>query len=253
MRRPAAHRSRSSAPYVRIAAALEEEIRRRHRPGEKLPSEQRLADRFGVNRHTLRRAVDELVRAGLIQRRWGVGIFVAAQPLLAVDADKSRRLTERLESMGKTANVRVIAQTEIPAPHHIADELRIEAGAPLIQVTVLPESAAHPPFMLTHHLSAGRFPEFRALFDGSPVHTCLEACFGVQTRLERSVITVAVPDAQDVRRLALPDGQPLLLAQSIFTDIKRGEPVDYVDTRFRADQVQLEICWPPIRPSYTHF
>ena len=51
-----------------------------HDSGDRLPSEQVLAQRFGVNRHTVRRAIDELVLMGLIERRHGKGIFVLEKP-----------------------------------------------------------------------------------------------------------------------------------------------------------------------------
>jgi GntR family phosphonate transport system transcriptional regulator len=62
--------------YARISGILADEIKRLYKPGDKLPPEQVLANRFAVNRHTLRRAVDELVKVGLVERRWGVGVFV---------------------------------------------------------------------------------------------------------------------------------------------------------------------------------
>lgn len=45
-------------------------------PGECLPSGGELAKRYGVSRHTLRRAVDELVDSGLVERRHGKGVYV---------------------------------------------------------------------------------------------------------------------------------------------------------------------------------
>jgi DNA-binding GntR family transcriptional regulator len=48
----------------------------RHAPGERLPSEAQLAQRFGVNRHTVRRALAALAEDGLVQARRGAGVFV---------------------------------------------------------------------------------------------------------------------------------------------------------------------------------
>ena len=58
--------------YQQIAAELELELRNGYRCGDYLPPEQQLADRFQVNRHTLRRAVDELVERGWVDRRVGI-------------------------------------------------------------------------------------------------------------------------------------------------------------------------------------
>ena len=66
--------------YQQIAAQLEQELCSQYRCGDYLPSEQQLAERYQVNRHTLRRAVDELVERGWLQRRHGiVNVFIHAQ------------------------------------------------------------------------------------------------------------------------------------------------------------------------------
>jgi GntR family transcriptional regulator len=49
-------------------------------PGDALPTEQSLCDQFGVSRITVRRALADLVEAGLIERRHGVGSFVTERP-----------------------------------------------------------------------------------------------------------------------------------------------------------------------------
>jgi GntR family transcriptional regulator len=49
-------------------------------PGDSLPTEQSLCDQFGVSRITVRRALADLAEAGLIERRHGVGSFVAERP-----------------------------------------------------------------------------------------------------------------------------------------------------------------------------
>src|SRR5471030_3354054 len=66
--------------YQQIAAELEHELRNGYRCGDYLPPEQQLAERFQVNRHTLRRAVDQLVDRGWLQRRQGIGILVLMRP-----------------------------------------------------------------------------------------------------------------------------------------------------------------------------
>ncbi len=52
----------------------------RYAPGEKLPTEAQLAGRFGVNRHTVRRALSELGTEGLVWSRRGAGVFVSVPP-----------------------------------------------------------------------------------------------------------------------------------------------------------------------------
>jgi DNA-binding FadR family transcriptional regulator len=49
------------------------------RPGEKLPTEAQVVDRFSVSRTVVREALSRLQAAGLVQTRHGVGTFVSAR------------------------------------------------------------------------------------------------------------------------------------------------------------------------------
>ncbi|MBV9230439.1 MAG: GntR family transcriptional regulator, partial [Chloroflexi bacterium] len=63
--------------YRQIARKLRTEIEEQLRPGDSIGTEAELEQRFSVSRITVRRAIDELVHAGLLVRRQGSGTFVA--------------------------------------------------------------------------------------------------------------------------------------------------------------------------------
>jgi GntR family transcriptional regulator len=86
--------------YVRAASAIRAYVEERGlQPGAPLPSEHQLCELIGVSRVTLRRAVDELVKAHLLVRRQGVGTFVARERLVQplTDLQSTRDLTTRGE------------------------------------------------------------------------------------------------------------------------------------------------------------
>ena len=63
--------------YSEMAANLRSQIESdRYKPGDKLPTTSELCSQFGVSKITVRRAMDELERDGLISRRRGSGTFV---------------------------------------------------------------------------------------------------------------------------------------------------------------------------------
>ncbi len=74
------------AIYLKIAQQLKNEIHQQYESGDLLPAEQKLASRFQVNRHTVRRAIDELVQDGLIKRFQGLGNQVT-QPAIDYSLD----------------------------------------------------------------------------------------------------------------------------------------------------------------------
>ncbi len=75
------NRSTKTPIWKAIADALRSDLAEgRYHPGDKLPTEAALAERFGVNRHTVRHGIGALVDEGLIRTRRGAGAFVAATP-----------------------------------------------------------------------------------------------------------------------------------------------------------------------------
>lgn len=64
-----------------LAASLRDAIRRgEYGPGQMLPSERELCTMVGLSRTTVRRAVESLVRQGIVQRVPGAGTFVGQAP-----------------------------------------------------------------------------------------------------------------------------------------------------------------------------
>jgi GntR family phosphonate transport system transcriptional regulator len=63
--------------WTRIAADLADAIARGvYPPGQRLPSEHALAEQFGVNRHTIRRSLADLIGQGLLRATQGSGTYV---------------------------------------------------------------------------------------------------------------------------------------------------------------------------------
>src|SRR3546814_15042326 len=91
--------SRQEVPrYMALASVLRNELGT-YKSGDYLPSEAQLAQRFGVNRHTLRRAVDVLISEGSVLRQKGRGTCVLPRPIVypvnAASAYSNTRSAER--------------------------------------------------------------------------------------------------------------------------------------------------------------
>jgi len=93
--------------YLQLVDVLRREIAAK-RPGERIDSEPALAERFGVSRFTVTRAVELLVDEGLIRRRQGIGSFVAPPPLRRQPSYLAS-FTEAVEAQGRLASHRLLA------------------------------------------------------------------------------------------------------------------------------------------------
>ena len=91
-----------------------------------------LAERFGVSRITVRRAVDELVDAGVLYRLQGVGTFVRPGKL-----SEKLTLNSFLDSWTRKdlrSEVRVGAFEQVPANAELAENLNVRVGDTLVYV-----------------------------------------------------------------------------------------------------------------------
>jgi GntR family transcriptional regulator len=73
------------APYVPLWRRIRQEIQGKIdagilRPGDKLPTTRELADQYETSGVTVRKAVELLIEAGVLEGRQGIGVFVAERP-----------------------------------------------------------------------------------------------------------------------------------------------------------------------------
>jgi GntR family transcriptional regulator len=116
--------------YRQLLDWLREDISIRQ-PGARIDSEPQLARRFGVSRFTVTRAIEILVRDGLLTRRQGLGTFVAP-PRLRRAPTHLRSFTEAMAAEGRTATHRLLDFTIIDK----ADGLNLPypKGTPLLRL-----------------------------------------------------------------------------------------------------------------------
>lgn len=230
------HRT-GEALYSQIGRLLREEIVSFHSPGSLLPSEQALAERFAVNRHTIRHAVDELVAAGLLERRHGKGTYVLDAPIDY--AMGHTRFTETLEALGKTTQARVLRRLVIPARGGVAQRLALAENDMVIWLETLRVVEDRPFCVISHFLPQRGCEAVYENYAGGSLHEFLARRLGIAVRRTDSVISARLPQGDDARLLAMPQTQPVLRVKSVNVDVATGAPVEYSLTRFRADRVQL--------------
>ena len=236
----ALQRNSGEAIYSQIAKMLKEEISSFLSPGECLPSENDLAERFGVNRHTIRRAIEDLINAGLLERRHGKGTFVLDGPSDYV-LGSGTRFTETFESLGKTASCRILRKLVIPARGGVATRLRLSENDSVIWIESLRQADDQPICVISHFLPQQTFPELLNEYLGGSLHEHLAARYGLKLRRIESLVSGVLPQGDDASLLGMPQNQPVLRVKSVNVGERDGTPLEYALTRFRADRIQLRI------------
>jgi GntR family phosphonate transport system transcriptional regulator len=234
-------RGEGSLPvYRQISEALRLEIQNHYKSGDALPAEAELAQRFKVNRHTLRRAVDELVADGLVVRRHGKGVFVL-EPTIDYAITAGTRFTENLEALGLTTHSRVIRKQVISASGGVAEQLKLAEGTQVIFLETLREVDGKPFCVISHFLPLVEFPAVLESYDRGSLHRFLEARCATKVRRHKSLISAVLPESEDATLLNMPRHLPVLRVKSVNVAITSQQPVEYVVTRFRGDATQLSV------------
>lgn len=233
----AIERDTGIALYAQIAEVLEREYVRQGVPGDRLPAEAELAARFGVNRHTLRRAVDELIHEGLLERQHGVGIFIADH-LFAYRVGCDTRFTQTLSEVGIATDSRVLRKMVAPASAGVARNLNIETDADVLWIETLRIADGIPFCVISHFLPVMLCREWLENYQSGSLHALLQQRFGTLRRTE-SLVTAVLPQGDDAKLLGITQQRPVLRVKSLNVLKRDGTPLEYAITRFRADRVQL--------------
>lgn len=224
-----------------IANALRSDLAEgRYRPGDKLPTEAVLADRFGVNRHTVRHGMSVLVEEGLVRTRRGAGAFVAATP---TDYPIGRRVRfhENLIAAGRRPEKRVFALDERAATMGEAQALQVQVGDAVCAYHGLSLADGQPIAVFESLFPILRLSGIAAALKGTSSVTQALGVVGIDDYTRASTRLVAVrATATHALHLQVSEGDPLLRSSSV-NQCERGEPVEYGRTWFAGDRVTLTL------------
>lgn len=224
-----------------IAINLTDDIAQgRYETGAKLPAESQLAERFGVNRHTVRRALADMADQGLVHARRGAGVFVASKPA-DYPMGKRIRFHQNLKRAGLVPSKKVLMLDSRGADGREADALDLEIGDPVVVYEGLSYANDHPVALAQTIFPSDRLPglqEALSKYDG--ITDALAAC-GVEDYTRRETrITAKLATATQALHLRTSEGAPILRTTGISVDT-RGRVIEYGRTWFAGDRVTLTL------------
>ena len=195
-------------------------------PGEAVPSEWEISELYGVSRLTVRRALDELVREGLVTRRHGVGTFVS-NPTEAQIVPSVLSFTKNMQIIGRVPGSKVVRVHAIPASAEIAQALGLEVGAPVIELVRVRLADDKPLILETTYLSQEHFSDvLNADLTSDSLYSFISERYQVNiVALDQSMEPTLLTD-WEAKLLNVKLGSPAILSELIgFT--AEGKPVEY--------------------------
>jgi GntR family transcriptional regulator len=224
--------------YQRVREDLATEIERGRRPpGSRLPPERALAEHFGVSRVTLRRALEELARAGVVTRSgtgWAVVSATIGEP-----PNVLMSFSEMAASRGLVPGSRVLDRRVRPATIDEAESLGLAPGASLFELERL-RAMDEVPIMIDRtriplSLAPGLEEEE---FEGTSLYAVLEQRYGMRPTRARFTVEAIAADERRARLLAHGIGEPLLLCRQQ-TEDQTGRQMELCEMSYRGDRYRF--------------
>lgn len=217
---------------------------------EGMPPETELARHFGVGRVTVRHALEQLVREGLIVRAAGRGTRPTssaeqrargrAAQAVAHPATRLTGLLENIVQASRGTTVKVLEWRVIAASPMLAEALQLAEGARVRKVVRRRSSRQGPVSHITSYLPEDRVQGFgRADLTRKPMLQLLEES-GVQWGRARQTLSARQADAEVAAQLDVPLGTALLSVQRLVYDAS-DRPVQLLQGLYRPDRYEYQM------------
>jgi GntR family phosphonate transport system transcriptional regulator len=232
-------RGQGVALWRQIAETLGADVQAgRLKPGERLAPELALAQRFAVNRHTVRRAMASLVEQGLLRVEQGRGTFVNGATVDYV-LGRRTRFSANLAAQGREPGHRLLAAAPATVAGSIASDLELPEGAAVIRLETLSIADGVPMSYGVHELPLPRFAGIEQCYGrvGSLTEALRE--YGVVDYTRRVTRLLArLPSEREARHLEQSPSRPVLQSEAVNID-PAGRPTHHSLAVFAGDRVQM--------------
>ena len=225
--------------YLQLKDSLTAEIRTgRYRTHQRLPSERELSTEFNVSRMTVRQALLELVREGLIYTRVGKGTFVAA-PKIDQQLRDLTGFSEDVQARGGRPSSRVLESKVTAAPTEAASAMGLEPGSQVILLARVRLADDLPLAIERAYLPLARVPGLlQRDFAVESLYSVLRASYGFRLVLAEQTIEAALADPRELELLGLTPPAAVLKMQRL-TSTDAGVPLEYVFSTYRGDRYKF--------------
>jgi GntR family transcriptional regulator len=233
-------KSRNGMPaYQRIQGKIRKTIETGGlRPGDAVPSERELARIHDVSLMTARHALASLEHEGAVERRRGVGTFVAAPK---IHFNKLMSYTEQMGSRSLNACSKVLLAKIIDDEQDVNARLALSPKSNVVKIERLRHAGDEPFALETCYLSAAQFSGLiGAPLQRESLFATLERNYNIELGYADEEVDATAADQRTAELLGVPKREPLLRIRQVIYSTK-GVVILYVIGMYRSDRHNLVI------------
>ena len=234
-------RSKKQPLYDQLVDILIDRIEQEYRPGDLLPSERELSERYGLSRTTVRLALRELEDLGMVLRQHGRGTFVADRSAQVTNLSQSYSFTDQQRALGRVPTTTILEFSEISADDKLAEHMKVRTGDRLFKLKRLRSADSVPMMVEVSYLPVRKFLTLkRPLLDSMPLYEIIENVYHEKIRVAEEEFFASVARPADAHLLDISEGAPVLdLVRTTYNT--SNEVIEYTLSVARADQFKYKV------------
>jgi GntR family transcriptional regulator len=216
--------------------------------GEKIPSENELAEQFKVNRLTVRQAIIQLSQEGFLIPKRGEGTFVTNdESLINSYSSELIGFMEDLFYQGTRARAKSVQIRQIEAPKTVLKKLELRGPINVVQIKRV-RFLGEKPFTFSINylpLKIGMKIKETDLYK-KPLLQIMEQNLGIRFGEALQTIEACFADAEVSDQLMIPSGSPILFVERVMYDDKQ-KPVEIYQSSYRGDSYKFIVRFKRVK------
>lgn len=213
--------------YIKIEKYLKELIdSEKIKPGELLPSENQLSNKFNVTRMTVRSAFNNLVKEGYITRKRGIGSIVLGNRI-SDNISAVEGYTSEMRKKGYDVVTEIVDLKVIECDSFIKDKLNLELYENVWEIKRVRYAEGEPVSYMITYMPVKMFPNLKRSNCNS-LYTYLEEC-GCKVFSANRTIEAIIANEELMELLKLDYEAPILHIEQVAT-LQSGKIFEYSHT-----------------------
>lgn len=226
--------------YHQLMERLKASIEKEHwTPGDKIPSENQLMDQFGVSRNTAKKAIEELVQAGILYRIQGKGTFVA-KPKLQQSLMGFYSFSKVLKEKGLNPKDIILKIEEVKPNAKIREALQLGEGELVIEMKRLRCANNEPYILESSFIPKGVVSDREQLKKVGEIslYDLFLQQFNIVVTKAKEAFEPVLIRVDESEYLQTKEGSPALLLERTAYD-SEGSPVEFCISIVRGDRCRF--------------